>query len=59
MPEGANESPMKKTGLAFGRFTSSAPWPTRGGQAYGTSTYTEVVLPDDEHANCDGTKIDR
>lgn len=40
-------------------FTSSAPWPTRGGQAYGTSTYTEVVLPDDQHANCDGTKIVR
>jgi Flp pilus assembly protein TadG len=40
-------------------FTSSAPWPTRGGQAYGASTYTEVILPDAKHANCDGKQIDR
>ena len=26
-------------------FSSSVPWPTRGGKAYGTNTYTEVVLP--------------
>ncbi|WP_457106977.1 TadE/TadG family type IV pilus assembly protein [Methylobacterium sp. P5_C11] len=40
-------------------FTSSAPWPTRGGKTYGTNTYTEVVLPDANHANCDGTTINR
>jgi Flp pilus assembly protein TadG len=40
-------------------FSSSAPWPTRGGQTYGNNTYTEVVLPDAKHANCDGTAVTR
>lgn len=40
-------------------FKSSAPWPTRGGKAYGANTYTEVVLPDTKHANCDGTVVNR
>ena len=26
---------------------------------YGANTYTEVVLPDTKHANCDGTVVNR
>jgi Flp pilus assembly protein TadG len=37
-------------------FSSSVPWPTRGGKAYGTNTYTEVVVPAANATACDGSK---
>ena len=36
-------------------FSSSVPWPTRGGKTYGTNTYTEVVVPMSSAKACDGT----
>ena len=36
-------------------FSSSVPWPTRGGKTYGTNTYTEVVVPMNSAKACDGT----
>ena len=36
-------------------FASSVPWPTRGGKAYGTNTYTEVVVPMSDAKACDGS----
>ncbi|GJE09395.1 MULTISPECIES: TadE/TadG family type IV pilus assembly protein [Methylobacterium] len=36
-------------------FSSSVPWPTRGGKTYGTNTYTEVVMPMTNAKACDGT----
>jgi Flp pilus assembly protein TadG len=38
--------------------TSSVPWPTRGGKAYGTNTYTEVVLPATNAKTCDNSAPD-
>lgn len=37
-------------------FSSSVPWPTRGGKTYGTNTYTEVVLAAANATACDGSK---
>lgn len=37
-------------------FSSSVPWPTRGGKTYGNNVYTEVVLPSTNAAACDGSK---
>ncbi|MGH1571645.1 TadE/TadG family type IV pilus assembly protein [Methylobacterium sp. P31] len=36
-------------------FSSTAPWPTRGGKTYGSNTYTEVVLPATNATACDGS----
>jgi Flp pilus assembly protein TadG len=36
-------------------FSSSVPWPTRGGKTYGTNTYTEVVVPGSGATACDGS----
>jgi hypothetical protein len=36
-------------------FSSSVPWPTRGGKTYGTNTYTEVVVPVSGATACDGS----
>ncbi|QGY00978.1 pilus assembly protein [Methylobacterium mesophilicum SR1.6/6] len=36
-------------------FTSSVPWPTRGGKTYGTNTYMEVVVPGKSPTACDGS----
>jgi Flp pilus assembly protein TadG len=35
--------------------SASVPWPIRGGQAYGTNTFTEVVLPGTNQKACDGS----
>ncbi|MET7243535.1 TadE/TadG family type IV pilus assembly protein [Methylobacterium sp. EM32] len=35
--------------------SASIPWPVRGGQTYGTNTYTEVVLPGANPKACDGS----
>lgn len=37
-------------------FSSSVPWPTRGGKTYGNNTYTEVVVPATNATACDGSK---
>ena len=36
-------------------FSSSVPWPTRGGKTYGTNTYTEVVVPASNAKTCNGS----
>lgn len=36
-------------------FSSTVPWPTRGGKTYGTNTYTEIVVPSNSAAACDGS----
>jgi Flp pilus assembly protein TadG len=36
-------------------FSSSVPWPTRGGKTYGLNTYTEVVVPMGSATACDGS----
>ncbi len=35
--------------------SASVPWPVRGGQTYGTNTFTEIVLPGTNPKACDGT----
>ncbi|TGD97259.1 pilus assembly protein [Methylobacterium nonmethylotrophicum] len=35
--------------------SASVPWPIRGGQTYGTNTFTEVVLPGTNQKACDGS----
>ncbi|MGX7707439.1 TadE/TadG family type IV pilus assembly protein [Methylobacterium sp. Gmos1] len=35
--------------------TAAVPWPIRGGQTYGTNTFTEVVLPGSNPKACDGS----
>jgi len=35
--------------------SASVPWPVRGGQTYGTNTFTEVILPGSNPKACDGS----